>query len=376
MVSKETIDKITPYAFSISDELLNIPLARPWRRGVAMAIDLLLIVMLAELPVWALMAALCGICVVGIRQARRQKRGVERWLPWLLVPALLVMSLVALDDITRKPAEEYIKASSTSEQVAKGLEALSHLPAVMETRECSDLACWQPHRPALAAFLQLADNDQSATQSADDALQVKVAELLEESQLSSDDRQVLTKQLLGDVRALQADAAEAADATGKPRAPGDVDVPGEDYDPVAEKTAKDEASEPSYKPLRWMRGFFEELGLGFGWAAFYFTSLTAWLNGQTLGKKLTRIQVVQLDNRRLSLWDAFGRYGGYGAGMVTGLMGFLQIYWDPNRQAIQDKVSSTVVIDRGLWLKQQAAAKKASSAPASEDRPSAPLQRQ
>ena len=374
MVSKETIDKITPYAFSVSDELLNIPLARPWRRGVAMAIDLLLIVMLAELPLWALMVALGGICVVGIRQARRQKRGVERWLPWLLVPALLVMSLVALDDITRKPAEEYIKVSSTSEQVAKGLEALSHLPAVMETRECSDLACWQPHRPALAAFVQLADSELSATQSAEDALQAKVAELLEESQLSIDDRQVLTEQLLGDVRALQADTAEAADAPEKPRAPGDVEVPDDDYDPVAER--QDGQSEESYKPLRWMRGFFEELGLGFGWAAFYFTTLTAWLNGQTLGKKLMRIQVVQLDNRRLSLWDAFGRYGGYGAGMVTGLMGFLQIYWDPNRQAIQDKVSSTVVIDRGLWLKQQAGLKESAVAPAGEDGPSTPLQRQ
>ena len=40
-----------------------------------------------------------------------------------------------------------------------------------------------------------------------------------------------------------------------------------------------------------------------------------------------------------------GRYGGYGAGLATGLMGFLQIYWDPNRQAIQDKISETLVVD-------------------------------
>ena len=40
----------------------------------------------------------------------------------------------------------------------------------------------------------------------------------------------------------------------------------------------------------------------------------------------------------------FGRYGGYGAGFATGLLGFLQVYWDPNRQAIQDKISATVVI--------------------------------
>jgi hypothetical protein len=48
------------------------------------------------------------------------------------------------------------------------------------------------------------------------------------------------------------------------------------------------------------------------------------------------------------LLDCFGRYGGYGAGFATGLLGFLQIYWDPNRQAIQDKISATVVIKGNL----------------------------
>nr|WP_244859282.1 hypothetical protein [Shewanella dokdonensis] len=41
---------------------------------------------------------------------------------------------------------------------------------------------------------------------------------------------------------------------------------------------------------------------------------------------------------------AFGRYGGYGAGVTTGLLGFLQIYWDSNRQCIQDKIGETVVV--------------------------------
>jgi len=37
-----------------------------------------------------------------------------------------------------------------------------------------------------------------------------------------------------------------------------------------------------------------------------------------------------------------------GAGLASGLLGFLQIYWDPNHQGIQDKISATVVIDIGL----------------------------
>ena len=57
------------------------------------------------------------------------------------------------------------------------------------------------------------------------------------------------------------------------------------------------------------------------------------------------IKIIKLDGKALNLWESFGRYGGYGAGLATGLLGFLQIYWDPNRQAIQDKISETLVID-------------------------------
>lgn len=89
---------------------------------------------------------------------------------------------------------------------------------------------------------------------------------------------------------------------------------------------------------------------------FYFTVFTAWFDGQTLGKKLFRIRVVQLDGTGLSLWDAFGRYGGYGAGFATGLLVFLQIYGDANRQAIQDKISATVVIDLHKLTPEQASA--------------------
>lgn len=100
-----------------------------------------------------------------------------------------------------------------------------------------------------------------------------------------------------------------------------------------------------YKGVEWGKGVIKDLGLSFGWATFYFTVLTALWDGQTPGKKLLKIRVIQLDGSPLSIWDSFGRYGGYGAGLATGLLGFLQIYWDPNRQAIHDKISATIVID-------------------------------
>lgn len=105
------------------------------------------------------------------------------------------------------------------------------------------------------------------------------------------------------------------------------------------------SQDESQSVIAWVKGIMLDMGLGFGWAAFYFTVFIAWFDGQTLGKKLLGIRVIKLDGSPIRLWAAFGRYGGYAAGFTTGLLGFLQIFWDANRQGIQDKISSTVVID-------------------------------
>ena len=88
----------------------------------------------------------------------------------------------------------------------------------------------------------------------------------------------------------------------------------------------------------------KKFGYGFGWAGIYFTLFCYLLNGQTPGKFIFRIRIIQLDGKKLSIWNSFGRYGGYAASVVTGLSGFFQIYWDANRQGLHDKVSGTVVI--------------------------------
>jgi hypothetical protein len=93
------------------------------------------------------------------------------------------------------------------------------------------------------------------------------------------------------------------------------------------------------------RRLLDDIGFGFGWAAVYFSLLTSWWQGQTLGKKLLGLRVVQLNGKPLSVWDSFNRYGGYAAGFATGLLGFAQVLWDANRQAIHDKISFTVVLD-------------------------------
>ena len=96
--------------------------------------------------------------------------------------------------------------------------------------------------------------------------------------------------------------------------------------------------------LAWLLHFLEDLGLGFGWTGLYFTAFVALWKGQTPGKRLLGVRVVRLDGRPLTWWGSFERFGGYAAGLVTGLLGFAQVYWDRNRQMIHDKIVETVVV--------------------------------
>jgi uncharacterized RDD family membrane protein YckC len=103
--------------------------------------------------------------------------------------------------------------------------------------------------------------------------------------------------------------------------------------------------EKAFSFIGYTKALLSDMGLGFGWAAVYFSVFVAWFNGQTIGKMLFRIRVFKINASPINFWESFGRYGGYSAGIATGLLGFLQIYWDPNRQAIHDKISETVVVD-------------------------------
>ncbi|HEX8831959.1 MAG TPA: RDD family protein, partial [Longimicrobium sp.] len=118
-----------------------------------------------------------------------------------------------------------------------------------------------------------------------------------------------------------------------------------DQNTVLEKRAE-EAEEASQEKgfLSFLKGLLDDLGIGFGWTGLYFTAFTALWKGQTPGKRLLGVRVVRLDGKPIGLWASFERFGGYAAGLVTGLLGFAQVFWDRNRQAIHDKISETVVI--------------------------------
>lgn len=69
--------------------------------------------------------------------------------------------------------------------------------------------------------------------------------------------------------------------------------------------------------------------------------------GQTVGKRLVRIEVVSLTHQRISLWQALERSLGYGASFLEGGFGFAQFFTHRNRQCAHDRLTEAVVIDAG-----------------------------
>lgn len=152
------------------------------------------------------------------------------------------------------------------------------------------------------------------------------------------------------------DEDAAADAVAASASASTVALPGASAaDPVAASQARrirsleaQLADTRKPGPLQWRDAALRRLhrlGLSFGWAIAYFTLLPFWWPGQTVGKRLFGLRVVELTGKPLGLMTTFGRYGGYAAGLATGGMGFLQVFWDPNRQAVEDKLAHTVVVD-------------------------------
>ncbi|MDB6168679.1 MAG: hypothetical protein JWM88_1543 [Verrucomicrobia bacterium] len=92
------------------------------------------------------------------------------------------------------------------------------------------------------------------------------------------------------------------------------------------------------------RAFTGALGVTFGWSGLYFTLIAGLTNGRTVGKFFLGTRVVRINAARLTFFDAFIRHGGYVAGVAMGLIGFAKLLWEPNRQAVEDRIAGTVVI--------------------------------
>ena len=310
----ETREIITPYAFKIHEQLLGLPLASPARRGLAMLVDISLIFLAAKLSaaLIAFVAAMAFYRGTAETYLPKMSGWARRTLKVLAASILFIASLSLLSEgIDYFDGQDSVIAKGISNEVNLTTfqkEELNKYLRLVEGDLCDEACIKQAETDLLTHIPVLAELEKNENQQLNYVLLKLIA---------AADKQANTPNAsLSDVFSAQ---------------PPDV-------------AQEDKTKKVSYSVIEWVKGIMSDLGLGLGWAAVYFTLFPLLWRGQTPGKKMFNIRVVALSGEYLSLWDAFGRYGGYGAGFATGLLGFLQIVWDPNRQAIQDKISATVVI--------------------------------
>ena len=387
----ETRNIVTPYAFHVSKSLFGTPLARPLKRGIALLIDVALISLLSQASD-VLLALVAAITFFRAGNRLKQKKRFNlarislRFITAILVFLIASEGIEFIQGVLNSPDKNQQVRSQLVEEgeirdftldntedlaliglTAKYLLETRNVAKDIEFGKCIEpLTCWTDVGQKLARDLASLPLDRDAVEnilieyrdavgddlSLQQQAQLEVAmtqtyeRLYQPAQSDSVSMDSGNMEFDTTHNAQKTDESEAQNATG-----GDNSVATDNEKTDSFLTTLSEVEAPetqdSSSPsiLAWAQGIATDLGLGFGWAAFYFSIFTAWWTGQTPGKRILGIRVIKLDGSSLNLWESFGRYGGYGAGFATGLLGFLQIYWDPNRQAIQDKISETLVID-------------------------------
>lgn len=367
-------DTITPDAFSVAPELLGMPLAKPWRRGIAMGIDLLLIAIIAGLRIsWVLL--FLAITVFAARAALKpsatQLRKGTRWTVFGSVALFgLLATLIAGAElfVDLNPASQVASAlvnasdsgdsegfnlgsvigaatgivaleSATTEdevreaavQFARSLQGLGVEPDsvrdVLEQLAASRDEPWA-RDAVIAALGDLGlESSLSVRPSDRDSLVLAYAEALhsEDTLELRALRDPLAESFAGDrIASLQRDNA---------RLEGQLEVTQDELD-AGERRGL----------LKLILDVLNEIGIELGWSALYFTLFPIFWTGRTPGKRIVRVRIVRLDGKPIGWWASLNRFGGYAASIFTGLLGFFEMFWDDNRQALQDRIASTVVI--------------------------------
>ena len=373
-LGKDPKTMVTPHAFTIADTVLYTPLAAPLKRALAMLIDGLLITVLAEQMDWMFVLLVGGIIYI-----EKRSHQLGRLLKWGLYAAMLAfMLLTTADNLLNVNGSSNTDNEQAVEGAALGKQILTSLPAIISLSLCDNYACGKTQVQSLRevienasaskgmteterreivlstianSHLSVVDSEKLQTEVLDGTLwpviasQIELPKLDTQSEPLKPTQTIETSKPTDVAQGLVANTVKVPEATNVTKTVLQLGTKG--------KGADDEEESTTHSVIAWVKGFMSDMGLGFGWAAFYFTVFTARFDGQTLGKKMLGIRVIQLDGAKISLWAAFGRYGGYAAGFTTGLLGFMQIFWDANRQGIQDKISSTVVIDLAQMHKKQ-----------------------
>jgi len=367
---EETKHYLTPFAFKLDKSLFGLPLAAPRKRAIALLIDFILVAILSEVSggLLALAIAITFFYLGSKKRAKQQgktkgrkRRAFMRFAGAFMVFIVLLDTLPPiLDYVGIEEAEPEVAVNERVTSLGKSLAIAGFTITALKTiadSECDELSCWKNDANSVVTQLAAISVEGEVTLK-ESQLSDVFSEIAQETELTQSEQEQLiaymNSSFTSELSRLKVDKPSTESQPDKGVKDTAQNLKNKDEvlniaDEVKQtplNTVQDEQkNKPIYSIIEWAKGIIEDLGLGFGWATFYFTVFTALGRGQTLGKKLLGIKVLQLDGTPLGLWDSFGRYGGYGAGIATGLLGFMQVYWDPNRQAIHDKISATVVID-------------------------------
>lgn len=315
---------VTPDAFSVTPDLLGTPLAEPWRRLVALLLDLVLIGFL-QLLGWRVLGGIAGLMLLRMAMKRTDGATTTRTQKLALGCAGATVFVVAIGVTTVVPAMIRMMAEPDGEVAVPAAEGtLSGTPeggaVPQETDAAMDIAATVIR--ALQDTLGIPGLDLATSALPSDADSVRTGEFEGEAEDS-------IAALLARVDDLEDDLADSR----------------EDHAELSEQLAEAESRSTLFT---WIRDAADEAGLVFGWGTVYLTLFLALWQGRTPGKKAMGLRVVRLNGEPLGLYMSLERAGGYMAGLATGLLGFAQVWWDPNRQAIHDKITETVVIRERL----------------------------
>ncbi|NIN70847.1 MAG: hypothetical protein GTO46_02705 [Gemmatimonadetes bacterium] len=363
---------ITPDAFSVAPELLGTPLARPWRRGVAMGLDLLLIAIVAGLRIsWFLLFS--ALTILLFRAAMRPsasalRKGTRRAVFGAAAAFALIAALIAgyetftsFNPLSWIAAEESAEAEVAEEWgVMDALGTARDAVAVQSAVSAAEMTDAATRLGERLRSMGVARGEIRTTLNelvegreepwARDAMAAALANLdLERRAVAGPaDSDSL---LLAYAAALQAGDSAAMVALREPL----VDAIGAERITALEERNEQLAAdnedleqrleeESNRGLISLITSILDEVGIEFGWSALYFTFFPVIWRGRTPGKRLLRMRIVRLDGRPLGWWSALNRFGGYAASIFTGLLGFFEMFWDDNRQAMQDRIAATVVV--------------------------------
>ena len=376
---------VTPYAFSVHPDLLGRPLATPWQRLGAISIDLVVVFGLTRIGgVWLAVATGLLLFWLAVRKPAQDTmgkafRGFAGCLGVTILSGtvLFIGGMHLLRQLENDPgAQEDLRAKVSEIAGSVGIEVGLNAEGGPDSLRLADLVSIVPN---LFALRRAENGEQAreiarsiATAAREEGLPLQeirltLAELMPDDASWSGEGEDIIDEIMGELRRGLSEGPLPAEipATRSTEAYAITDsmaldsiatlnnlvltLDEERRDVEAELTRTETQLEEAESRgiLDRLKNLIDDLGLGFGWAALYLTIIHAWWNGRSIGKKIFRTRVVMIDNRPLNWWLSFERAGGYAAGFATGLLGFAQIFWDPNRQAIHDKVSETMVIQDG-----------------------------